>query len=100
MDPVNQNHPSLQRDPELWEIAKRRVSFKYHLFTYIIINAFLWGIWFFTENDDGRVGYPWPIWSTMGWGIGLFFHFLGAYVFPRNNGVEQEYQRLLRQKKN
>ncbi len=99
MDPLSQNNPSTQRDPELWEIAKRRASFKYHLFTYIVINAFLWAIWFLTGNDDDKRDYPWPIWSTLGWGIGLFFHFLGAYVFPKDNSVEREYQRLLRQKK-
>ena len=89
------------RDPQLWEIAKRRASFKYHLGTYIVINAFLWAIWFLTGNDaDGRGNnYPWPIWSTLGWGIGLLFHFLGAYVFPKENGAQREYEKLIRNKK-
>ncbi len=100
MDPLNQTNPSTQRDPELWEIAKRRASFRSHLFTYIVINAFLWAIWLLTGNHDDKQDYPWPIWSTLGWGIGLFFHFLGAYVYSKENSVEREYQRLLRQKKN
>jgi 2TM domain len=88
------------RDPQLWEIAKRRASFKYHLGTYVVVNGFLWAIWLLTDNDragDGR--YPWPIWSTLGWGIGLFFHFLGAYVYPKENSAEKEYEKLLRNKK-
>ena len=63
------------KDPELWEIAKRRASFKSHLGVYIVVNIFLWAIWFLTaDNDAGRGRYPWPVWSTLGWGIGLLFH--------------------------
>jgi 2TM domain len=82
-------------DPALWEIAQRRASFKGHLLTYIVVIAFLWGIWFF---GNGRYGndqhYMWPVWPMLGWGIGLAFHFLGAYVFPKANLVENEYQKL------
>ena len=101
MENYNDPHAS-GKDPQLWEIAKRRASFKTHLATYIVINLFLWAIWFFT-GDRGEVRinkYPWPIWSTLGWGIGLFFHFLGAYVFPRENAAEKEYEKLIRNKKN
>jgi len=94
------------KDPELWEIAQKRASFRNHFITYVIINAFLWGVWFFTGNhhksfdiidgwDDHN--YPWPIWTTLGWGIGLAFHFANAYVFPKSNSVEREYQKLKNQ---
>ncbi|MGC4100222.1 2TM domain-containing protein [Ferruginibacter sp.] len=95
------------KNPELWEIAQKRVSFKNHAVIYLIINAFLWGIWFFTGNqhrgfdmdimNNFQYKYPWPIWTTMGWGIGLAFHFAGAYIFPRTNSVENEYQKLKNQ---
>ena len=97
----NSNDPqSPARDPHLWEIAKRRASFKHHLGTYLVINCFLWAIWFFTGSNEYSRGnnYPWPVWSTLGWGIGLLFHFLGAYVNPKQNGVEREYEKLLRNK--
>ena len=81
------------KDPELWEIAQRRASFKTHALTYLIINCFLWGLWFFNEKHHGT-GYPWPIWTTLGWGVGLAFHFAGAYIFPKANSVEREYQKL------
>ena len=98
----NYNDPQASgKDPQLWEIAKRRASFKYHLATYVVINLFLWAIWFFTgDRDDIREKYPWPIWPTLGWGVGLVFHFLGAYVFPRDNSAEKEYEKLIRNKKN
>src|SRR5688572_7758011 len=91
---------SAGKDPQLWEIAKRRASFKYHLASYLLVIGFLWAIWFFTsEPGVPRSRYPWPIWATGGWGIGLLFHYLGAYVFPRENGVEREYEKLIRNKK-
>ena len=96
------------KDPALWEIAQKRASFKTHVLTYVIVNLFLWGIWYFTghENTDmiaienWKGGhYPWPIWTTLGWGIGLAFHFAGAYVFPKANSVEREYEKLKEQQK-
>ena len=85
------------KDPVLWETAQKRASFKSHLLTYVIVNAFLWGIWYFTghqreitiDNWNSR-HYPWPIWSTLGWGVGLAFHFAGAYIFPKANSVERD----------
>ena len=95
------------KDPELWEIAQKRAGFKSHALTYVIINAFLWAIWFFSSNDKhfdmGNISwghFPWPLWSTLGWGVGLAFHFAGAYVFPKANSVEREYEKLKNQQKN
>ena len=81
------------KDPQLWEIAQRRASFKTHALTYIIVNTFLWSLWFINEKDS-ETGFPWPVWSTLGWGIGLAFHFAGAYIFPKANSVEREYEKL------
>ena len=96
------NDPSRQgRDPHLWEIARRRSSFKYHLATYIIVNSFFWVLWLFSDREfSGDHHFPWPIFPLFGWGIGLAFHFLGAYVFPKDNSVEREYEKLIRSKKN
>jgi hypothetical protein len=88
------NNPPADRDPKLWEIAQKRASFKKNLITYLIVNAFLWGIWYFTNGRHSHDGWPWPIWPTVGWGIGLLFHFFGAYVYPETNSVEREYDRL------
>jgi hypothetical protein len=88
------------KDPQLWAIAKRRASFRYHLGAYIVIIGFLWAIWLFTGTDPGTGGnyYPWPIWSTAGWGLGLLFHYLGAYVWPSENSAEKEYDKLIKKK--
>ena len=93
-------HPAPEgKDPALWEIAQKRASFKRHLLAYIIVNAFLWAMWLIKGNNFhsgawNDYQYPWPIWTTLGWGIGIAFHFTGAYIFPQTNSVEREYQKL------
>lgn len=85
-----------ERDPHLWELAHKRVSFKRHLLVYIIINIFLWMLWYLTTGmypTEMRSDFPWPIWPTLGWGTGLFFHFISAYV-TTGSSVENEYQKL------
>lgn len=93
------------KDPELWDIAQRRASFKHHAITYVIVNAFLWALWYFSSvrhqlqiEQENWDHLPWPLWPTLGWGIGLAFHFAGAYIFPRANSVEREYEKLSNQK--
>ena len=98
----NSSFTPADKDPVLWRIAHKRAGFKRHVVTYIIMNAFFWVIWFFTSQNHSydnsyhfRSGYfPWPVWPMFGWGIGLFFHFMGAYVYPKDDSVEREYQKL------
>jgi hypothetical protein len=88
------------KDPHLWEIAQRRASFKKHLATYIVMNLFFWAVWYFNSNDDHGRDYPWPIWPMLGWGIGLAFHYVAAYVSHKENDVEAEYKKLIEKQKN
>jgi len=85
------------KDAQLWETAKRRVDFKSHLTVYIIVNVFLWALWYFGGYKNYRSSLPWPAWTTLGWGVGVAFHFISAYVLPKSNSVEHEYQKLKRQ---
>ena len=87
-----------EKDPVLWDIAKRRASFKYHLGAYIIMNCFFWVMWSLTGRNNSDFGFPWPLWPLFGWGIGLLFHFMGAYVFPKNISAEKEYEKLTKNK--
>ncbi len=84
-----------EKDKMLWQIARKRVAFKSHLAAYVIVNVFLWMTWYFSGQDSSDESLlPWPLWTTAGWGIGLAFHFAGAYVFPGYSSVEREYQKL------
>jgi hypothetical protein len=84
-----------QRDEKLWKIAKRRAEFKKHLLTYILVNLFLWGVWIVTGITHGHYNYPWPLWVTFGWGIGVVFNYIGAYTGFKDNMTEKEYQKLI-----
>jgi hypothetical protein len=92
---TNINIPASGKDPVLWEVARKRASFKYHLVSYIIMNIFFWVVWSITGEHRTHNGFPWPIWPAFGWGIGLLFHFAGAYLYPKSNQVEREYNKLM-----
>lgn len=85
-----------ERDENLWRIAKKRAGFKKQLATYIIINGFLWALWWFTAGREelNYGGAPWPIWSTLGWGIGLAFSYYNAYHSDSLTDTMKEYQKL------
>jgi len=56
-------------------LKRRKVGFYSHLWSYLIVNAALLLIDYFTP------GPWWFQWSVLGWGIGLAFHFKAVY-FP------------------
>lgn len=85
------------KDPQLWEMAQRRAGFKSHVASYLMVNVFLWILWYFTGDDTSSRHVPWPLYPTLGWGIGLVFHYIRAYVFPRQNLVEKEYRKLVQE---
>ena len=68
-------------DQEAYQQAKKRVQlklgFKIHLIVYVLVILLLLITNLNTTND-----YLWVKWPAFGWGIGLFFHGLNAYVFP------------------
>ncbi len=84
-----------QRDEQLWEIAKKRAAFQRSLVSYFVINGLLWFIWWFTAGRRGiNLEMPWPVWSALGWGIGLLFQYLNAYGGGKQDLVEKEYEKL------
>ncbi|HLE97506.1 MAG TPA: 2TM domain-containing protein [Candidatus Thermoplasmatota archaeon] len=76
-------------DAEIREMAEARVAFKGSAVSYLLINPFLIGVWWFT--DPG--GYYWPIWVHLGWGIGLGFQAWKTYG-TGGSVVSKEEQRL------
>ena len=83
-----------EKEKELWKLAKKRVGFKRHLATYIVINTFFWLLWYFTDHKEESAGVPWPIFPMIGWGIGVVFSYLNAYVFTKHDSVQKEYDKL------
>jgi hypothetical protein len=89
----------MERDPKLWKIAKKRAGFKQNLFSYLIVNLFLWGLWWLAAGQKGHnTKIPWPVWVMLAWGIGLVFNYLEAYTGgDKHSMAEDEYERLKRQ---
>jgi len=86
------------RDQRLWQIAKARTKFQSHLVTYLLVNAGLWLLWAFTAwpLEHHRLGLPWPIWSTVFWGVAVVAQGLTAYgSHNRGERTQREYERLL-----
>lgn len=81
------------QDDALRKVAKKRAAFKLSLVIYIVINAFLVGLWYFTT---GPQFYFWPAWPMLGWGFGIIFQFVDAYM---TNGIfseDKEFEKLKR----
>lgn len=93
------NEVNNKRDEELMARARKIVRKKHDLFInaiiYIAVNLFLIFIWFMT----GR-GIFWPIFSMLGWGVGIAAMAIDVVRFINNKGysdkVEREYQKLKR----
>jgi 2TM domain len=77
------------RERAVTSLRKKR-DFASHLLLYLVVNAFLVAIWAMTGT-----GYFWPIWSIVGWGIGVFFHGWDVYARPPSEErIRKEMRRL------
>ncbi|MCW3108505.1 MAG: hypothetical protein JWQ09_3011 [Segetibacter sp.] len=85
------------RDNELWIVAKRRAAFKISSFTYVTVNCMLIAIWYFTS---GPGSYFWPIWSMLGWGIGVATQYFHAYHGSDLFSTQKEYEKLKNKQQN
>lgn len=82
-----------EKDRLLWKEAKKRVDFRNHFLSFLMVNIFFWALWFFTDRNEE--GLPWPTFCTLGWGFGLFWHFMGVFVFKSKvSQIEKEYEKL------
>ena len=66
-------------------ISYRRRKFQKHLFSYLVVNAFLVIIDLITNNGS----LDWSYWPALGWGIGLAFEARKTYQL---SGSEYEQQ--------
>ncbi len=89
--------------PEDYERARKKVlekkEFFGHLSTYLVVMCFLFLLNMFTSPYHWWFFYP-----AMGWGIGLFFHYINVFGFPGTSNYskdweEEEIERELRRMK-
>jgi len=73
--PVPVSDPEGDRRAEAVKRLEKKRGWTSALVAYVVVNAFLVGIWATT----GR-GYFWPGWVLGGWGIGMVLGFWDAFV--------------------
>jgi len=83
------------RDDKLWRIAKKRAAFKVLFLVYVVMNGMLVALWYFA---NGSQSYFWPIWPILGWGLGVLYQYVDAYLGNTLFSEEKEFERLKRKK--
>jgi hypothetical protein len=69
--------PAALREQALERLKKRR-DFTGHLLVYTLVNLVVWGIWVVVGANSGS-WWPWPIFVTLAWGIGLVMNAWDVY---------------------
>ncbi len=74
---------------DAYQKAKKRVEakigFYIHLAVYICVNILLIII-----NLSTSTQYFWFKWPLIGWGIGVFIHALGVFVFSGGSAIKEQ----------
>lgn len=83
----------MKMDEEKYKLAKKRVEeikgFYGHLFAYIGVNVVLIVINLVTNPFA-----IWFYWVTAFWGIGVFWHAMGVFVFGKFTGIGWEKKKI------
>jgi hypothetical protein len=75
------------------ELAQDRYRFRRHALIYVLVNLGLVLTWWNTG-----MGHFWPGYPLLFWGIGLFAHYRGAYRSTGDAWIDQETERILRER--
>jgi hypothetical protein len=77
---------------------KKREEVIQHGVAFVLVNAMMWGIYVFS-GGLAEGSFPWPIFVTFGWGIGMVTHYLEYYnkygmgAERREDQIEREVER-------
>jgi hypothetical protein len=77
------------REQALDRLKKRR-DLKAHALVYALVNLAVWGVWAVIAATSGS-SWPWPVFLTLFWGIGLAMNAWDVYF--RRPITEQELER-------
>ena len=77
------------------ERLKKRQDFRGHVLVFLLINALVWGVWALTGSK-----FPWPVFITGGWGVGLVMNAWEVYWRPpiSEREIQAEVDRLRRRR--
>ncbi len=75
------------------ERLEARRGFFIHLAIYVVVNSLLFIQWAVVTPGAGY----WPVWTLIGWGIGLAFHGIAVFIGgrePSEERIEREMDKL------
>ena len=93
---MRRDHDDAHRRRTAARQVDAKLSFRIHLFVYLIVNAGL-----LLLNLATSPGYLWCLWSLFGWGVGLIAHAYAVYGLAtrdREGLIAAEVTRLQRDK--
>ena len=88
---MSEHHADVRE--EAYRHVKARRDFVPHAIAYVLVNVLVWSVWALTGAD-----FPWPLFVTLGWGIGVAAHAWDAF-FRRpitTSDVDREIARMTR----
>lgn len=88
---TTENHEKRRRSRE---IAEARYGFRWNLGVYIAVNAVLW-LLRLVIGPRFSGGFPWPIFVTAFWGIGVGANYVHAYHQPDQSWIDRKTDRIL-----
>lgn len=91
---VLQTTPQALRDQALRRVKKRR-DLQTHALVYVLVNCIVWAVWA-VVGLSSHSWWPWPVFMTLFWGIGLVMNAWDVY-FRRpitEDEVRREIQHL------
>jgi hypothetical protein len=69
---------------EATKAVNAKIGFYIHLVVYALVNAGLIAI-----NLSTSAEHHWFQWPLLGWGIGVFFHALAVFAFPKGRSIRE-----------
>lgn len=86
---VSDNLSSDSVDAQIRKRVQNRIearsAFYLYLLGFLVINAMLWGIWLTSHG-----GFPWPVFITIPWGIGLMAQGWRLYQYSPESTARRE----------
>ncbi len=81
----------------IYKKARQRVAFKIHLTIFVLVNLFLWNLWYFLFNGTFGDATMKTLFSiTFGWLLVVIAHYLIIYKW-RDKMVDNEMKKLLKE---
>jgi hypothetical protein len=85
--------PNEERLAKARLIVREKLGFVRHFIVYFLVIVVLVII-----NNTTWAGYQWWAWPALAWGIGVFAHFLGVFVFAsgrlESRLIDRELERM------